>query len=58
MKKFKCLWSKTYITSGDVIVEAESAEEAYSMVDESIGDYDGSKQYIPNQNEIMVLEEL
>lgn len=57
MKKFKCLWSKTYITSGEVIVEAESAEEAYSMVDESIGDYDGSKQYIPNQNEIMVLEE-
>lgn len=58
MKKFKCLWSKTYITSGEVVVEAESAEEAYSMVDESIGDYDGSKQYIPNQNEIMVLEEL
>lgn len=58
MKKFKCLWSKTYITSGEVIVEAESAKEAYSMVDESIGDYDGSKQYIPNQNEIMVLEEL
>lgn len=57
MKKFKCLWSKTYITSGEVVVEAESAEEAYSMVDESIGDYDGSKQYIPNQNEIMVLEE-
>ena len=58
MKKFKCLSSKTYITSGEVVVEAESAEEAYSMVDESIGDYDGSKQYIPNQNEIMVLEEL
>lgn len=58
MKKFKCLWSKTYITSGEVVVEAESAEEAYSMIDESIGDYDGSKQYIPNQNEIMVLEEL
>ncbi len=58
MKKFKCLWSKTYITSGEVVVEAESAEEAYSMVDESIGDYSGSKQYIPNQNEIMVLEEL
>lgn len=58
MKKFKCLWSKTYITSGEVIVEAESAENAYSIVDESIGDYDGSKQYIPNQNEIMVLEEL
>ena len=58
MKKFKCLWSKTYITSGEVVVEAESAEEAYSMVDESIGDYSGRKQYIPNQNEIMGLEEL
>jgi len=58
VKKFKCLWSKTYITSGEVIVEAESAEKAYSMIDKSIGDYDGSKQYIPNQNEIMVLEEL
>ena len=58
MKKFKCLWSKTYITSGEVVVKAKSAKDAYSMIDESIGDYEGSKQYIPDQNEIVVLEEL
>ena len=46
MKKiYTVLWSKTYHIDGEVEIEAENEEEAYELVQESIGDYEGSLKY-------------
>ena len=54
MSKFIVDWSKTYYVSGTVEVEAANEDEAYSIVDDNIGDYTGSMQYDPNENYINV----
>lgn len=56
--KFNVYWSKAYYMSGEVIVEADSAEDAYQIVDCNIGDYDGNMQYNPIDNIIEVGDEL
>ena len=43
-------WSKTYYANGEQIVEANSKAEAEGMVEENIGDLEGSLQWNPNQN--------
>lgn len=55
MKTFDVQWSKTYHATGMVQVEAETEEEAKQIVDENIGDYEGSMQYDPDANTIEVL---
>ena len=52
MTKFNINWSKTYISTGSVEVEAETREEALSKVKDNIGDYTGSMQYIPDLDEV------
>ena len=57
MKKYKISWCKTYYSSGEVEIEAESEEEAQIIAEENIGDYEGSMQYDPNENYIEVEED-
>ena len=56
MKKYKISWCKTYYSSGEVEIEAESEEDAQIIAEENIGDYEGSMQYEPNENYIEVEE--
>ena len=58
MKKYKVDWSKTYIASGTVEIEAESEEDAEIIAEENIGDYEGSMQYDPNENYVEVVGEV
>lgn len=57
-KKYIVAWSKVYCASGAVEVEADNEEEAERIVDEQIGDYEGSMQYHPDENEIIVMGEI
>ncbi len=50
MRKYEVSWSKTYYNSGTEIVEAESTEEAETIVREKIGSLEGSMQYDPNED--------
>lgn len=52
MKKFKVLWIKRYHTSGEETIEAPSAEAAIKIIEEKIGDLEGSLQYNPDEDEI------
>lgn len=54
---FKIDWTKTYIQSGSVSIEAKTIEEAEKIVEENIGDYEGSFQYLPESNTIQVVKE-
>ena len=56
MKKYKISWCKTYYSSGEVEIEAESEEDAQIIAEGNIGDYEGSMQYDPNENYIEVEE--
>ena len=48
--KHEVHWSKTYYNSGTEIVEAETRDEAESIVREKIGGLEGSMQYDPNED--------
>ena len=58
MTKYKVDWSKTYIASGTVEIEAESEMDAEIIAEENIGNYEGSMQYDPNENYIEVVGEV
>ena len=58
MTKYKVDWSKTYIASGNVVIEAESVMDAEMIAEENIGDYEGSMQYDPNGDYVQVVEEV
>jgi len=45
MPKYTVTWSKTYYASGSVEIEANSNEEAETIVRGRMGDYQGSMQY-------------
>lgn len=51
MPKYNVDWSKTYVVTGTVELEAESISEAetYALWD-IIGDLEGSMQYVPDQD--------
>jgi hypothetical protein len=55
--KFKIDWTKTYIQSGSIDIEAKTIKEAEKIVEENIGNYEGSFQYIPELNTIQTLKE-
>lgn len=57
-KKFKVVWEKSYIRTGEVEVEANSPEEAYHIVDGAMGDFDGKLQYLAEENDITVIGEI
>ena len=56
MKKFAVTWSKTYYAHGEEVIEANSRVEAEEMVEENIGDYEGSMQWIPEENTVEAFE--
>ena len=57
MKEYTVQWSKTYIASGQVVIEANSVEEALNTAMENIGDYTGSMQYIPDEDYVETLDD-
>ena len=49
--KWNVAWTKTYIASGTVVVEADTKEEAETTgLWAVIGDLEGSMQYIPEED--------
>jgi hypothetical protein len=58
MSSFNVSWSKTYVSSGTVEIEAETEEEAERITREKIGDLTGSMQYDPNEDYVEVLNEI
>lgn len=53
-KTFVISWSKVYTRSGTAEIQARSMEEAAQLANERIGDWEGSLQYHPTENEIIV----
>jgi len=58
MGKYSVNWSKTYHASGDVIIEAESRDEARRKALDNIGDYEGSMQYDPDGDRVYGVSEV
>lgn len=56
MKKYAVTWSKTYYAHGEEVIEANSRVEAEEVVEENIGDYEGSIQWYPDENIIEAFE--
>ena len=58
MRKYKVMWSKAYYASGVVAVEAEHKDDAHDKVaHDLIGDLEGSMQYDPDGDEVVVMGE-
>ena len=55
MNTYKVDWSKAYYVSGCKEVEAESPEQAITIVDNIIGNLHGRMQYNPDDNDIDVV---
>jgi hypothetical protein len=53
---FAVFWSKAYYATGTVVVHADSAEAAHDAVYDSMGDYEGSMQYCPDDDDVDVQE--
>lgn len=56
MAKYQVDWSKTYVHSGQVMVEADSSEEAEQKVLNDIGNLTGSSQYDPNEDYVAAMK--
>ncbi len=56
MKKYAVTWSKTYYAHGEEVIEANSRVEAEEMIEENIGDYEGSMQWSPDENTVEAFE--
>jgi len=50
--KFNVDWSKTYVASGIVQVEAETRDEAENIVAERMGNYSGSMNYVDDEDHV------
>ena len=58
MRKYKVMWSKAYYASGTIEVEAEHEDDAHDKVAyDLIGDLEGSMQYDPDGDEVVVIDE-
>lgn len=51
-KEYEVEWSKTYYRSGTETITANSLEEAERLARMKIGDWEGSSQYDPDQDQI------
>lgn len=54
MNKYRICWSKAYTCSGETVMEADSITDAHSKADDEIGNWEGSRQYHPEDNDIDV----
>ena len=54
--KFVVDWYKTYRRHGQDIIEADSAEDAKEVAYNKLGDFEGSKQYYPDESEITLIK--
>ena len=43
-------WFKYYYTTGTVMIEASTEKEAIKIVEDNIGNYDGSLNWEPDKN--------
>lgn len=55
-KPYRVFWSKAYYTNGEVLVFADSPEQADDIVYDRIGDFEGNMQYYPDEDVIDVQE--
>ena len=55
-KKFAVTWAKNYCAHGEEVIEANSRVEAEEIMNERIGDLQGSMQYLPDDNYIEAFE--
>ena len=58
MPKFKVWVSKAYYMNGEIEVEADDAEHAWTVADEQIGDFEAQLDYNPGDNRIEVEGEI
>lgn len=56
MAKYEAQWTKTYVASGTILIDAGSCEKAHELVEGFIGDLTGSMQYIADRDTIEVFE--
>ena len=56
MKKYSVSWSKVYYSHGEEIVYAEDRGGAEKIVEDKIGDLEGSMQYVPDEDCIEAFE--
>lgn len=54
--KYTVTWSKSYYACGEEVIEANSKVEAEQIVKENIGNYEGSIQWIPDENTVEAFE--
>jgi hypothetical protein len=54
MPTFNVTWSKAYYRNGTTEIEADDIDAAYLKADDEIGNWEGSLQYYPDDNQIYV----
>ena len=54
MSKFTIEWSKTYISTGTFVIDADNASDAESSGYELIGDQSGSLKYLASEDSVHV----
>ena len=56
MNRYLVTWSKTYYAHGEEVVTAKSEVDAQEIIEDKIGDLEGSMQYDPNENYVEAFE--
>ena len=56
MKKYSVSWTKVYYSHGEEVVYAEDRVGAEKIVEDKIGDLEGSMQYVPDDNYVEAFE--
>ena len=51
-KRYKIDWVKRYHASGSVVIQADTLNEAIKKAESEIGNYEGTMQYNPDEDEI------
>jgi hypothetical protein len=57
-RRYRVVWSKSYWSTGELVVEAHHEGEAGNIVLEKIGDLAGKMEYNPREDEIMSVDEV
>lgn len=52
--EFLISWSKTYVATGEFVLQADNEEHAYELAEEQLGNQEGSMQYVPERDTIEV----
>ena len=56
MKKYAVTWSKTYYAHGEEVVTAKSETDAQEIIENKIGDLEGSMQWNPDETYVEAME--